>query len=388
MSYEQGSFGEYQFASAVPQVNPMPAGFVRYWEIGEQRELMQQLESFLDTVLETGQVPFEIRHQYGREHAVRNPVGIAGYRSLSGFLPLCGRWMDLYWPGYAYSADIQLLFDCFMQHPFAQVFGYGAPMSIIDKPVAANLYNDFVGYLRMEAVRWGVRKGLTDWRANIDEQAGSIGRYLGNVLSRHSHLVPIRVDFNYAEDAFDGTDAMPRTGWSVTDGGVWRPVPSHLPVSHGRAETRSRIDTAAAMADRDRFFGNQRGADKHLFERMAGYVCKLEQGGQRRANHFHCVFLIDATGLSEAELQAIKYGLGDRWRRVTGGQGMMFDCHESPYRQALEAQGRWAINPVDCADPVKVATFINYVSGYFAKDDNQMVRVKPMAKARTLTMGR
>src|SRR4051794_5547033 len=99
MSYEQRSFGGNQLASAVSQGSPMPARFVRYWEIGEHRESMQQLESFLDTVLETGQVPFEIRYQYGREHAVRNPVGIAGYRSLSGFLPFCGRWMDLYWPG-------------------------------------------------------------------------------------------------------------------------------------------------------------------------------------------------------------------------------------------------------------------------------------------------
>jgi hypothetical protein len=113
------------------------------------------------------------------------------------------------------------------------------------------------------------------------------------------------------------------------------------------------------------------------------------QRSERGANHFNCVFLVDAKGMPAADVCALRYGLGDRRRRVTRrGQGRTFDGHESPYRQAPEAQGRWAICPVDCADPVKVATFINYVIGYLAKDDNQMPQVKPIAKARTLTMGR
>ncbi|AVA37193.1 hypothetical protein [Cupriavidus metallidurans] len=326
MSYEQVSLGAYPLASGVLQANPLPAGFIRYWEVGEHRELMQQLESFLDSVLETDQVPFHIRHQYGREQAVRNPIGVSGYRSLSGFLPLCGRWMDLYWPGYTYSADLQLFFDCFLQHPFARVFGYGAQAGAFDQATAANLYNNFVASLRTEAVRRGVRKTLADARANVRDQASSIGRYLGGLTSQHRSLVPVRVDFYYQQDAFDGSDAMLRGGWAVTNEGIWMPVPSCLPMNLGRPETRGRIDTAVAMAHRDSFFSNRRGADKHLFERMLGHVCKLEQGGRSGANHFHCVFLIDARGLNEGGISMLKYGLSDRWRRVTRGQGLMFDC--------------------------------------------------------------
>lgn len=388
MSYEQGSFGAYQFTSAVPQANPMPAGFVRYWEVGEHRELMQQLESFLDSVLETDQIPFDIRNQYGREQAVRNPVGVAGYRSLSGFLPLCGRWMDLYWPGYAYSADLQFFFDCFMQHPFARVFGYGAPVGAFDQATVASLYNDFVGCLRSESVRRGVRKTLADARANLRDQAVSVGRYLGELASQYRSLVPIRVDLGYTEDAFDGSDAMPRMGWALTEAGIWAPVSSCIPVCRGRPETRARIDSAVAMAHRNSFASNRRGADKHLFERMVGHVLKLEQGGRNGANHFHCVFLIDARGLTQADIIAIKYGLGERWRRVTCGQGMMFDCHDVAYRRSIESRVAWAIDPIDCANPVQVATFINYIVGYFTKDDGQMVRVKPTLKGQTLTKGR
>lgn len=77
---------------------------------------------------------------------------------------------------------------------------------------------------------------------------------------------------------------------------------------------RARIDTLTATADRDRFFENRRGADRALFER---YTCKLEPSGRHRANHFHCVFLVDARGLTQADV----YGALYRWRRVTRGPG-------------------------------------------------------------------
>lgn len=69
----------------------------------------------------------------------------------------------------------------------------------------------------------------------------------------------------------------------------------------------------------------------------------------------------------------------------------MFDWHERPDRQAIRARGQWAIDPVDCARAVQVATLINYVVWYFkyfTESDDQMVRVEPTTKARTLTMGR
>ena len=139
MNQWKQSQGEHRFVSGIADTTSAH-GVTRYWEVGEHHELMQQLQSFLDTALETSQIPFDIRHQYGREHAVRNPVGVAGYRSLSGFLPSCGHWLDLRWPGYFYSADLQLFFDCFMHHPFARIFGYGGSVGNVDKALAANLY--------------------------------------------------------------------------------------------------------------------------------------------------------------------------------------------------------------------------------------------------------
>lgn len=388
MSTWQQSSGQYGFASAIAGNTSTPSGFVRYWEAGEYRELMQQLESFMTTVLETDQTPFEVRYQYGREQVVRKPVVNSKYRSLVGFLPLCWQWMDLHWPGYAYSADMQLFFDCFMQHQYARLFSNGEMMGHVDRVTAATLYNDFVSSLRAEAVRQGVKKKLADARGNLRDQAKSIGRYLSELTSQNRSLVPIRVDLAYEECAFDGNDAMPRMGWAVRDSGVWMPVPSCVPVMEERLETRARIDTALAMQDRDCYLGNQRGADRHLFERMVGHVCKMEQGGRNGANHFHCLFLIDPGGLSENDITRLRYDMGDRWRRIARGKGIMFDCHDEAYRRSIETRVEWAIDRLDCSNAPQVQTFADYVVGYFAKDDGQMPRVKPTAKARTLTMGR
>ncbi|RBB36775.1 hypothetical protein DPV79_24265 [Burkholderia reimsis] len=378
----QSGFGYNAFVGNQPS-----SGFVRYWEIGEYAELMQQLECFLETVLETDQVPFDIRDQAGQQRAVRN-LGYSGYRSLSGFMFQCALWMDLYWPGYAYSADLQLFFDCFMQHPFAQVFSNGTLSSNVDKAVAANLYNDFVGCLRMEAVRRGVRKWLWNWRGNLSSQETSIREYIGTLQARHKTLLPVRVDLYYADYAADDNDALVRMGWTMEPGAGWMQVLSNAPIGHGRAETRARIDPRVAMQDRDLFFGNRRGVDRTLFDPMVGHICKMEQGGRHRANHFHCIFFFDAQQVRQDQLYALKYAIADRWRRVTRGQGLMFDCHERADQARLRAQGRWAIDAIDCADPAQIARLVDYVASYLAKDDGQMIRVKPTLKAWTLTTGR
>ncbi len=212
------------------------SGFVRYWEIGEYADLMWDLVRFLDAVLETDQVPFEIHNQAGYQRAVRNPIGYSGYRSLSGFMPQCGQWMDLYCPEYAYSADIQLFFDCFMRHPFAEIFSNGTLSSSVGKAVAADLYNNFISCLRTEAVRRGVRKSLYNWRGNLDSQEGSIRRYLNTLYGRYKKLLPVRVDLSYFAYAADDHDALERTSWTRETNGVWTPVLSNAPIGDGRPD--------------------------------------------------------------------------------------------------------------------------------------------------------
>lgn len=82
------------------------------------------------------------------------------------------------------------------------------------------------------------------------------------------------------------------------------------------------------------------------------------------------------------------FNLIDRhWRRVTEGRGLVFNCHSRSDRHSLKQRGLWALDPLVSGDAQQLAKLKHYVLNYFAKDE-QMLRVKPTPKARTLTTGR
>ena len=83
-----------------------------------------------------------------------------------------------------------------------------------------------------EAEKW--------FRRAADQGVTAVGPCLVVCATATPRFVNGYSDEHRAEDAFDGVDAMLPTGWRVTDGGIWMSVPSQLPVSHGRPETRSR----------------------------------------------------------------------------------------------------------------------------------------------------
>jgi hypothetical protein len=235
-------------------------------------------------------------------------------------------------------------------------------------------------------MRYGVKKRLSDARANLLDQEAAIRRYLLSVTTHNDYLTPLRMDLFYSEMAIDTEDAMERVSWNITDQGLWIQRPSIEAAEQESLETRARIDTSTAMADRDRFFENRRGADKVFFNQLAGYVCKLEQGGRHRVNHFHCNFLLEGR-VSKAKLNEFKNVVAERWRVATRGQGLTYDCHARMDEKILKEKGMWAIDPFSCGDHPRVADFVNYVARYFSKDDGQMIRSKPAARSRTLTMG-
>jgi hypothetical protein len=119
---------------------------------------------------------------------------------------------------------------------------------------------------------------------------------------------------------------------------------------------------------------------------MAGYVCKLETGGKHRANHFHLLFLFDGERIPVTRLDSLVFRATDRWRRVTGGVGLVFDSRNRSDVEMLRAQGRWALDPIDREKDWQFARLAQNVLGYFVKDKGQAPRVKPSPRAHMLTM--
>jgi hypothetical protein len=260
-----------------------------------------------------------------------------------------------------------------------------------DGSILGERFNAFVAYMRVEARKKRVKKKLADWKTN-KRQGQSIRRLFGKVSESCEKLLPGRFDLGWTETVVLESDALPRMRWERDEAGQWRHVASTESSSDVRLETRARIDIAEAMRQRELFFENQRGADRELFEDLIAYVCRLEQGGKRRSNHMHVLFLYDAKRAKDIDR---KINLArERWSRITGGLGLLYNCHERPDQAKLKAEGKWVIDLVDCSDPEQVAKLTDYVLWYFNEDgdrgdgDDQSVRNKPTPKARTLTMRR
>ncbi|CAJ0893259.1 hypothetical protein R77564_03697 [Ralstonia sp. LMG 32965] len=355
----------------------------RCWELGEYSLLYQQLVDFMTSVLDGDQLPFEIRSDRGRKIAVRN-VAPRGLKNLTSYFDQCRTLMDLYWPDYAYTADFQLFFDCYREHLFGQ-WGLGRNPNALyaNDLLEAEMFNDFVAYLRRQAIERGVRAKLWELRKRgVQYQYEAIDRWFEFDIPKGGRLLPVRVDLYYQEAAVTYQDAMPRTGWRLGAFGDWVQVPVAANAWGGMAEHRSRFDVRAALRDREAFFGSR---NAELFNSLAGYVCKLEMGGDRHAYHFHALFLFYASpGYGVPHWVNLIDG---HWRRVTGGQGLVYDCSARSDRHALEQRGLWALDSLVSGDAQQLAKLKHYVLNYFAKDE-QMLRVKPTPKARTLTTGR
>ncbi|HDV6321252.1 TPA: inovirus-type Gp2 protein [Burkholderia multivorans] len=356
----------------------------RYWEKGEYQFLSKSLTNLLEGVLETDHRPFAIK----AEQWARTPgMSGSGY-SLTTFLPYLDDLLDLCEPQWYYASDFQLFFDCYRSHEISRISCRDHP-EIMGKQglVIARTYNDFIEFMRHEAIIRRVRKSLLNKRDGLKQQRLFIRRNLEAWSAQYDVLLPVRVDLFYTDNAVVEADLLPRMKWRLDTNGQWIRVPSRLP-STGVGETRARIDPVAAMADRERFFENQNGADRGLFEDMVGYVWKMEQGGRHGAHHFHCLFLFDGVHVKTGDVNRLVTWIGERWGRVTGNLGLLFNCHLDAYRDKWIARDRWALGQLRKGDVQQLEKLLGYLEYFTEEEKGQMIRAKPTLRANTLTMGR
>lgn len=358
----------------------------RFWEIGEHSRLYGALVCFMKKVLDTGEIPFDVIRPAGQTGGRVRPHKRGCI--LVTAMGKCREFMDLYEPKWSYTADLQLFFDCYCEHPFGRVEpGMAAMQRFNDHSLVGEVYNDFIAFLRQKAVSRRVRKSLADWKANIEQQCETIIGHHEWVCAKGGVILPVRLDQSFARDAVDERDLLPRMSWLVLPSGRWRRVPCRAPSTTGIGEARPRIDPALAMEYRNRFLRNRYGADRWLFEHLAGYFVKMETGGRSGAHHFHSFYYFNATHRLPDRASLIN-GLTQRWRRVTGNLGWTFDCQSHGRRATFAAKNRWLLERFDADDPQVQPGFRDYLQ-YFVKtnfdeQDAQAVRVKPTSRANTL----
>ncbi|KHK58706.1 hypothetical protein PI87_02945 [Ralstonia sp. A12] len=340
---------------------------------------------FMRAALEGEQIPFEIRGEGGRKQVVRTRrAGDA--RNLSSYFSKCQGLMDLYSPEEAYRPDFQLFFDCYRNHMFGRLgLGGSFTQRLPNGMLAAEMFNDFVGYLREQAIERKVAKAL--WRLKkegVNYQRESIDRWFSGAAALDRGMLPFRAELLFPECAAVESEMLPHLCWRFIDG-QWVQLPSIDRLGDGNAEYHCRIDVHAAMDARDLFFGDKRGVDSDLFDVLGPHLGKVEVGGRHGALHLHVVYLIDVSKLPT--LQWLQSRFSARWARVTGGRGYVFYSHEREDRSELEAQGKWVLEVQHPREVERWEKLKQYVMGYFASDD-QLLFAKPTERSRALTSGR
>ncbi|WP_216089415.1 inovirus-type Gp2 protein [Burkholderia sola] len=355
------------------------------WSLNSFGDVYTDLVDLINIAIDTDYAPFTF--DPCKPYPTRTPVLTGDYKHLGGFLPKFDLCMDLCWPGYYYSPDFQLFFDVLSTHPIADLRQTDASRTVTAMKQQAALYNGFIDDLRQEGKRRNIGKQLSDWRGGLTEQARSVRELMVDLRSLDKRLIPMRVDLYYSTSAVVEADAMPRLCWGAYSKALHADDRFDAPGWSGSFEVRARIDSRRAMEDRARFFENRKGADRELFDAMVAYVCKMEVGGRHRANHFHVLFLFDADRVSQQGLVRLYSLVVQRWRRVTGGLGLVYHSRDREDVQQLRRQGRWALDALDCRNDAELAALERHVLGYLVKDKGQALRVKPSPKAHTLVKG-
>lgn len=181
----------------------------RTWKTGDYGWLFKRLIKFMDAVLYSKLMPFNI-DQNGK----RKKVTEASH--LASFYRQCHQFMDLCWKEQAYSPDIELFFDCFRKHP---KIGYclfqGARWNLEDGLCEAEVFNHFVMCLRREAIAGNVKKKMADWKAVLKDEKKSIRKYVVQLARKYSKILAVRVDMGYLTVAPNEDAAFVRTGWRL-----------------------------------------------------------------------------------------------------------------------------------------------------------------------------
>jgi hypothetical protein len=351
----------------------------RTWKTGDYGWLFKRLVKFMDAVLYSKLMPFNVE-----QNEKRKKVTEASH--LASFYRQCHQFMDLCWKGQAYSPDLELFFECFRNHSkIGHCIFQGVGWNLEEGLCEAEVFNDFVTYLRREAIAGNVKKKISDWKAVLKDEKKSIRKYIIELARAYSKILAVRVDMGYLTVAPDEDAMRVRTAWEIGDASAWSTPMNEAHERAKLAENRARIDVDIALSDRTEFFNfkNQYGADKDLFEHMIGYIVKLERSDDG-PHHFHCIFFFDGQ-----KVQSIKYWtkrIERYWKKITQDRGYVHNCHINPKKEELKKQGRWAVGRINSGNWRQVRTLARYAVWYFTKD-GQRVRVKPKVKSRLLTTG-
>ena len=327
--------------------------------VGQDNRRLMQLIKFMQAVLDNKRTASTLAHHFQGLHS----------------------YFGLYSRDVSFAPHLQLFFDSYRDHSIRSCPRQDKDYCLEDGQIPAEVFNDFIAYMRAEGRRRGVDKKVANWERNTAENLKRLDSYVNALFESHARLLVLRIDLLYKVAALSQEEIgqIHERLLVLSDRDQVGFLEGKASTAALKRETAARVDVKEAMKDRDRFFANMRGKPS-LFGHMVGFVWSLEWS-RVSGYHLHCALFLDGSKAHKHEYLADE--IGKYWATViTKGRGLYYNCN----RDKAKYGDLWAIGPVDHHDTVKRGHLMRTL-GYLAKKD-QYVHVKPSAKCKLFGTGR
>ncbi len=336
------------------------------YRLGSSVKLLVSQIQFMNLVVETGQLPYEIkRDTQGKARFSRSKL--AGY---AGLLPAFGR---LLFDSLLLPPDLTLFHRIFSKHPIRQ-FSDTARNPLDQSFEAA--FNDFVLNLRAEGKRIDIKRQMQGWQRNAFENAKRLASYLDALHQKYARLKVVRLDLLYRQATCQDFEEAKQ--WNQVLQALHARERGALPQESMRDDLEHdlpRVDIITATQDWRHLKDNMRGKPS-LFREMVGYVCSIEfssTGG----HYLHVMLAFEGSWITPHEWLGDL--IGQYWVEVTGGRGYFRN-----YAQGLHEHATTGL--IERDDIEKRRSLLRELMLLAKKD--QFVRVAVPPKSKTFMTGR
>jgi hypothetical protein len=339
------------------------------WSLGPDSRTFWRLNRFMRAVVYGDKPAFKIQQGKRGKVAVHESSPAQYFRSMLSFVPLFSN--DL-----SYAPHLQLFFDCFKKHGIQACSMQNENRIAVNDESEAEVFNDFIDFIRKEGDWIDVKKKIADWERNATENKKRIRSYMNALFDKYARLLVLRIDLGYKvavlteEEIKEAHDQLLAMAWQA-----------EVTLFAEKVETDeikavARVGIAEAMKDREHLFENMRSKPS-LFKHLVGFMWSIEYS-RAGGYHLHCAFFFDGSEVQKHEWLADQ--IGAYWVNVvTKERGVYYNCNRGSYKY-------YAVGPVDYHDDVK-RTHLMKTLEYLAKKD-QLVYVKPTVKCKLFGTGR
>lgn len=117
------------------------------------------------------------------------------------------------------------------------------------------------------------------------------------------------------------------------------------------------------------------------FQHLVDYFWALEQG---KSKGYHCHLALIFDGHHRHKAWGIANLIGELWKKITGNNGIFFNCHDPERIEFYQQQGTLGVGMISRGDDTARQKAINTIR-YLARPDKeqQHLRVKPFRKMRS-----